>query len=192
MEGEGDGTFAFENAKDTVPPEIGFYDYTLVFTPTDSRNYNTQSTTVTVEVTKCILDYVVGVAGTPQEGETLAVVFTGLPTRAMELVKYQWYRVGSSGAVAIADATESKYVVTSADVGYTIAVVTYFDDFAPFEYEDGAYETDFNDVDKKCIIGATEGTIKEISLTFWQRLINWINRIIAALTGLSLNGGLFG
>ena len=49
---------------------------------------------------------------------------------------------------------------------------------------------DFNDVDKKCIIGAAEGTIKEISLTFWQRLINWFNRIIAALTGLTLSGGL--
>ncbi len=193
IEGIGDGTFAFENGKDIIPSAIGFYEYKVVFTPTDSRNYNTQERVISLEVVKCVLDYIVGIAGTPQQGETLAVVFTGLPAHAEPYVKYQWYRMNGNDVDAIPGATSAKYVATEDDIGYTLAVVTYVDEAqAPFVYAEGAYEEGFGSSDIRCIVGASDSVIKEITLTFWQRLLNWIRRIIAAITGVQLNGGLGG
>ncbi len=193
INGVGDGTFAFENAKDIVPPAVDFYEYKVIFTPRDSRNYNTQERIVSLEVVKCVLDYIVGVAGTAQEGETLSVVFTGLPSHAEPYMHYQWYRINDKQTIAIPGATEQKYVATEDDIGYTIAVVTYIDEAqAPFIYADGACEEGFGETDIRCIVGASDSAIKEIALTFWQRLLDWIRRIIAALTGLQLNGGLLG
>ncbi len=193
INGVGDGTFAFKDAKDIVPPAVDFYEYTVVFTPRDSRNYNTQEKVVSLEVVKCVLDYIVGVAGTAQEGETLTVVFTGLPSHAEPYMHYQWYRIDDKQTIAIPGATEEKYVATEDDVGYTIAVVTYIDEAqAPFVYADGACEEGFGETDIRCIVAATDSEIKEVALTFWQRLLDWIRRIIAALTGVKLNGGIGG
>ncbi|MBR5234090.1 MAG: hypothetical protein IKW03_07755 [Clostridia bacterium] len=190
IDGIGDGTFAFENAKDIVPPAVDFYEYKVIFTPTDSRNYNTQERIVSLEVVKCVLDYIVGVAGTPQEGQTLSVVFTGLPAHAEPYIQYQWYRMSDNQVVAIPGATEQKYVATADDIGYTLVVVTYVDEAqAPFVYAEDAYEEGFGETDIRCIVGAANGEIKEISLTFWQRLINWLRRIIEALTGIQLGMG---
>lgn len=193
INGVGDGTFAFENAKDIVPPAVDFYEYKVIFTPRDSRNYNTQERVVSLEVVKCVLDYIVGVAGTAQEGETLSVVFTGLPAHAEPYMNYQWYRINDKQTIAIPGATEQKYVATEDDIGYTIAVVTYIDEAqAPFVYAEGACEEGFGETDIRCIVGASDSAIKEVALTFWQRLLDWIRRIIAALTGVQLNGGLGG
>ena len=52
--------------------------------------------------------------GTPQYGETLTVIPSGLP----EGVSYQWYRGGS----AISGATGDTYVVVEADIGASITV----------------------------------------------------------------------
>ena len=188
--GVGDGTFAYENARTTVPGAIGLYtNYKVIFTPTDSRNYNSQEAYVSLEVVKCVLDYVVGVAGTPQQGESLAVVFTGMPAHATEYVRYQWYRADSKGVEAIPDATGAKYVATADDVGYTLVVITYFSDAAPYVYADTA-DIDSIDGEVLGIIGQAEGTIKELTLTFWQRLMDWIRRLIEALTGITLGLGM--
>lgn len=193
INGVGDGTFAFENAKDIVPPAVDFYEYKVIFTPRDSRNYNTQERVVSLEVVKCVLDYIVGVAGTAQEGETLSVVFTGLPAHAEPYMNYQWYRINDKQTIAIPGATEQKYVATEDDIGYTIAVVTYIDEAqAPFVYAEGACEEGFGETDIRCIVGASDSAIKEVALTFWQRLLDWIRRIIAAITGVQLNGGIGG
>lgn len=184
--GEGDGTFAYENAKLTVPGNLGVYDtYKVIFTPADSRNYNTQEAIVSLQVVKCTLDYVVGIAGNPQSGQTLSVVTTGLPSMANDFINYKWYRFDGNNYTEIKGATGRTYVATDDDVGYTLAVITYFDSSAPYVYADGVTE-DINDI--KGIIGESVEAIKEIKLTFWQRLMNWIYRIIAVLTGIQLGG----
>ena len=184
--GVGDGTFAYENARTTVPGALGLYtNYKVIFTPTDSRNYNSQEAFVSLEVVKCVLDYVVGVAGIAQQGETLAVVFTGLPIHAQAYIQYQWYRVGDNDVEAIPDATSQKYVATEEDVGYTLVVVTYVNENDPYVFSETA-NIETVDGDINGILGQTLDAIEELSLTFWQRLLNWIRRIIEALTGITL------
>lgn len=184
--GVGDGTFAYENARNTVPGSLGLYtNYKVIFTPTDSRNYNSQEAYVSLEVVKCVLDYVVGVAGTAQQDETLAVVFTGLPVHAQAYIQYQWYRVSSNNVEAIPGATSSKYVATEEDVGYTLVVVTYVNENDPYVLSDSA-NVETIDGEIEGILGQTFEAIEELSLTFWQRLLNWIRRIIEALTGMTL------
>lgn len=186
--GVGDGTFAYENAKLTVPGSLGVYDsYKVIFTPTDSRNYNTQEAIVSLQVVKCTLNYVVGIAGNLQAGQTLSAVTTGLPAMANDYIQYQWFRVDGNNTTAIPGATGRTYVATDADVGYTLAVVTYFDSSAPYVYAEGVTE-EIKGIEG--IIGESLDAIKEISLTFWQRLMNWLYRIIAVLTGIQLGGGL--
>ncbi len=186
IDGTGDGSFAFENAKDIVPPELGYYEYKVIFTPTDARNYNTQEAIISLEVVKCQLNYVVGVAGTAQVGETLAVVTTGLPAMAENYIQYQWFRSDGSKLVAINGANSARYVATEDDVGYTLVVYTFFNDADPYVFhEDANVETIDNGVTYG-IIGQSKDAIKEIALSFWQRLINWIYRIIAAITGVKL------
>ena len=186
IDGTGDGSFAFENAKDIVPPELGYYEYKVIFTPTDARNYNTQEAIISLEVVKCQLNYVVGVAGTAQVGETLAVVTTGLPSMAENYIQYQWFRSDGSKLVAINGANSARYVATEDDVGYTLVVYTFFNDADPYVFhEDANVETIDNGVTYG-IIGQSKDAIKEIALSFWQRLMNWIYRIIAAITGVKL------
>lgn len=186
-EGLGDGTFAFENASITVPESVGFYErvYKVIFTPTDSRNYNTQEAYVDLTVVKCVLDYLVGVAGTPEVGQTLRVVTTGLPSVAGNYMMYQWYRVGEDSAEAINGATAATYVATEEDVDCTLYVVTYFDASDPFVYAETAVIETLDDIIYG-IVGQAEDAVEEIALTFWQRLMNWIRRIIEAITGATL------
>lgn len=187
-EGLGDGKFEFENASITVPENIGYYEdeYKVIFTPTDSRNYNSQETYIDLTVVKCVLDYLVGVAGTPEVGQTLRVVTTGLPSVAGNYMLYQWYRVGEDSAEAINGATSSTYIATEEDVDCTLYVVTYFDlQKDPFVYAETAVLETLDDIIYG-IVGQSEDTIDEIKLTFWQRILNWIRRIIEAITGATL------
>jgi len=185
--GVGDGTFAYENAKLTVPGSLGVKDtYKVIFTPTDP-NYNTQEAVVSLNVVKCTLDYVVGIAGTLQSGQTLSVVTTGLPAMANDYIRYQWFRYDGKEFTAISGATGRTYVATDDDIGYTLVVMTSFDSSDPYVYADGVTDEIKGVVG---IIGETLEAIKEIKLTFWQRLMNWIYRIIAVLTGIQLGGGL--
>ncbi len=186
IDGVGDGSFAFENAKDIVPPELGYYEYKVIFTPTDARNFNTQEAVVSLEVVKCQLNYVVGVAGTAQVGETLAVVTTGLPAMAENYIQYQWFRSDGTKLVAINGANEARYVATDDDVGYTLVVYTFFNEADPYVFHEDANVETVDDGETYGIIGQSKDAIKEIALSFWQRLINWIYRIIAAITGVKL------
>ena len=182
------GSFAYENAKITVPGNLGVYDtYKVIYTPADAINYNTQEAYVTIQVVKCTLNYVVGVAGNLQSGQTLTAVATGLPAAANDYICYQWYRADGNDLVPIKGATDRTYVATDADVGYTLVVMTYFNDSDPFVFADDSFEIIEN---TKGVVGQSTDAIKEITLTFWQRLMNWLYRILAVLTGMQLNGGL--
>lgn len=174
----GDGTFALTG---NVPNALGDYAYEVVFTPSDSVNYNTVTSYTTLTVTQCYLDYVAGVSGTAQVGEKLSVAITGMPTKAYDYIHYQWFRVSDTQTIPISGATSSTYTATEADVGYTIRVVTYFDATAPFVFLDGVTDQ-IGTYDG--IIAETNGNVQEENLTFWQRLVKWIQSIIEALTGV--------
>ena len=188
IDGVGDGKFAFENAKDIIPSELGYYEYKVIFTPTDSRNYNTQEAMVSLEVVKCQLNYVVGIAGTTQVGQTLVAVTTGLPAVAADYIQYQWYRTDGNKITAINGATSDRYVATEADIGYTLVVYTYFDSATPYVFHENANTDSFDNGVSFGITGQSKESIKEVTLSFWQRLMDWIYRIIAVITGVKLGG----
>lgn len=193
-EGVGDGTFEYENAKLTVPGNTGIHNnYKVIFTPTDP-NYNTQEKVVTLNVIKCTLHYQVGISGKLQEGQTLTVVTTDLPAKATDFISYQWYRYDGNDYYAIDGANGKNYVVTDKDVGYTLVVMTSFDNSAPYVFANGVTDIIKDAADfvgeLEGIIGESDDTIKEMNLTFWQRLMDWLYRIIAVLTGVRLGGGL--
>ncbi len=183
----GAGTFAFSDTT-TVFTTLNYGgSYEVVFTPTDSVNYNTQTGMAYVRVVKCDLNYVVGISGTVQSGEKLNSVITGMPTLAYDYVQYQWFRVDSDGISVISGATDSIYTLTDDDVGYTIVLMTYFEDSAPYYISE---ETDSGFISEyKTIIGQTSTKVSEVKLSFWQRLMNWIYKLIAAITGLTLSVG---
>lgn len=183
-EAAGDGSFALTGS---VPNALGDFAYEVVFTPKDAVNYNTVSSYVTLTVTECEVNYVVGVSGTAQAGERLTAVFTGLPSKAYDYINYQWYRVSDTAQIKISGATGSVYTATESDVGYSLVVVTYFNDDAPYVYADGIAE----EFDKQvCIYSQTDGTVQEENLTFWQRIVKWIQSIIQALTGIMWTMGM--
>lgn len=183
-EASGDGSFAYVNGRSITPSALGEYAYEVVFTPTDSVNYNTVTKYVPVTVTECTVYYIVGIAGNPQAGQKLSSNITGLPAKAYEFIKYQWYRMGDANQyIAISGATAATYTASEDDVGYTLVLVTYFDANAPFVFEDGVA----SDIGSHTgICGETNGSIKEENLTFWQRLVKWIQSIIEAITGIFL------
>lgn len=183
-EAQGDGTFALVGS---VPNALGDFAYEVVFTPSDAVNYNTVSNYTNLTVTICKVNYVAGIAGTAQANERLTVVFTGLPTKAYDYINYQWYRVSDTINVEIAGATTGTYTATENDVGYTLVCITYFDSNAPYVFAEGVADI-FDGQD--CIYAETDGTIKEENLTFWQRLVKWIQSIIQALTGVMWTMGM--
>ena len=180
-EAEGDGTFAFTKNNE-IPAAIGSnYTYEVTFTPTDAVNYNTVTKYIPLTVTKCAVNYVAGITGKTQVGQKLSVSFTGLPSKAYDYIQYQWYRNTDNGPVAISGAVDATYSLTEADAGYEILCFTYFNEGDPFVFDEGV--ADFMG-DLEGIFGATSDSISEENLTFWQRLVRWIENIIQALQGI--------
>ncbi|MBQ8209779.1 MAG: hypothetical protein IJZ35_04280 [Clostridia bacterium] len=175
----GDGEFTVVG---NVPNALGSYPYTVVFTPSDSVNYNTVEKVMQLEVTICTTSPVIGISGTAQSGQKLSVVFTGLPTKAYDYVQYQWFRVSDTQRTAISGATASTYTATEEDVGCKLVCVTYFEINAPFQYNEDLI-VEYGSYEGLCT--ETEGSVEEENLTFWQRLIRWIQSIIEALTGIT-------
>lgn len=184
---QGDGTFAFSD-KNEIPDSIGDnYMFEVVFTPTDSVNYNTVSKHIPLTVTECVVNYVLGVSGTAQVGQRLTASFTGLPTKAYEYINYQWYRVTDTEFIPISGANTAVYVPEEADAGYTLACFTYFDIGDPYVYEEGIADIIY---EREGIYCKTISSIQEENLTFWQRLVRWIENLIQALTGIMWSFGM--
>lgn len=175
------GSFEFVNK--TLPDSLGVHVREIMFVPTDTVNYNNLYSNINLNVKKCVLNYVVSIGGTEQVGQKLTASVTGMPAMANNYIHYQWFRLDSNGEfIRINTANDSTYTLVDQDKGYTICVMTYFDDNAPYLFEEGVAET----VDEITgILGVTINTVKEENLSFWQRLIKWIQSIIDAITGIS-------
>lgn len=190
--GLGDGSFAYENARTTTPPAAGIYEnvYKVIFTPVDSRNYNSLEQFVTLEVVKCRVDFVVGIAGEFQEGKTIVASITGISDRLVnDYLNYKWYRKDKDNVItAIDGADTSAYKLTKEDVGCEIFVVVYFEDSDPYVFKDNANTTDV-EAGVVGIVAQAEKKIQAIKISFWQRLVEWFRRLIAALSGLRFSTG---
>ena len=108
-----------------------------------------------------------------------------MPDKANDYINYQWYRVSGDKSEKIDGATSAAYKATEDDVGYKLVVVTYFDANDPYVFADTA-NTVFFETGIEGIVGETEGEIDEEHLSFWQRLMRWIQKLIEAITGLTL------
>ena len=183
-EGSGDGTFAYEEAS-AIPESVGTYDtYYVVFTPTDSVNYKSGRQIVRLTVTTCTVNYNVAVSGTAQVGETLTASTSGLNAAQQSYLRYQWVRVSSDGTYTkIPNAIGTSYTLTDADQGYTVAVLTYFEAGSPFVYADG---TSSNVGGTTGVLSGATASVKAITLSLWQRIVNWFRRLIAAISGIAM------
>lgn len=181
--GSGAGKFAYVNGSD-VPSAVGtFANYIVRFTPTDP-NYKTVEKAVTLTVNVAKIDFVVGISGTLYSGNPLTAVLTGAPTLSTSYMKYQWYRVTESGAESIPGATGSVYKTTDEDIGAKIIVIVYFDASSPFQLKDDANVQSVINDGISGILAQTTENISEKFMTFWERLLAWWYKIIAAIQSL--------
>ncbi len=174
------GTFTMENPT-TVVNKIGTFKdtYKVVFTPFNTKNYNTVSQYIDVTVIPAYINIALSISGTTQVGKILYVVTNDIPVDAYDYLNFEWYRVDSADAdpktgYKVASGTDT-YTLTEADEGkYIICTVT-TEYGAPYE------------CNARCVTGSS---IEEQTLTLWQKFINWFYRIISNLT--QLFGGAFG
>ena len=188
--GTGEGSFAYELATEK-PAAMGVYNnYYVVFTPYDT-NYNTRRQIVRLTVTQQKVDGIrVTIAGEPKTGKTLVAALLNVTGDAKAYLKYQWYRVDKAGNVLTIDgANEVNYTITNDDVDYLIGVAVYFEEDAPFAVGEGAEPFYANGETVQAICNETSDRVSETQLTFWQKFLNWIRRIIAAITGVKLSRG---
>ena len=99
-------------------------------------------------------------------------------------MKYQWYRVTESGAESIPGATGSVYKTTDEDIGAKIIVIVYFDASSPFQLKDDANVQSVINDGISGILAQTTENISEKFMTFWERLLAWWYKIIAAIQSL--------
>lgn len=162
----GDGTFRYELATE-VPAAVGIYQntYDMVFTPSDS-NYDSVKKKVTLEVNVAHLNVTPVITGSIYIGNTVTANLSGVPGGALNYIHYKWYRVDpSTGAQSEVGNDSATYNLTSADVGYNIKVVCSFNADDPYQ---GSGE-------------AVSATVKEESLSFWQKIWKWWYQLLAAI-----------
>lgn len=186
--GSGAGKFAYVNGAD-IPAAVGtFGNYIVRFTPNDP-NYKTVEKAVTLTVNVAKVDFVVGISGSLYAGNQLNVVITGAPDLSTSYMKYQWYRVTESGASAIPGATGAVYKTTNDDIASKIVVIVYFDATSPFQLSDDANVQSVINDGISGILAQTEQNISEKFMTFWERLLAWWYKIIAAIQRLIFSIG---
>jgi len=172
---KGLGTFSMENPT-TTPTAVGTFTtgYNCVFTPKDTVNYATVVKTITLEVaTANLAGVVVQVSGTTQVGKTLYATASNIPAGAAQYITYQWYRVDSPDAsyqegYMFASGTDS-VTLTESEQGKYIIAVAVAKDGSPYAVNSEA---------------RTDEAIQAETLSFWQRLIKWLYKIMSGLTQL--------
>lgn len=169
------GRFSMEDPS-TTPAQVGTFTtgYNVVFTPTDSANYATQTRAIRLVVERAAVNGVaVAISGTTQVGKTLYATIGNLPAAAAEYVTFQWYRVDDPNAsyregYMFASGTDSVTLSGSEQGKYIIVVVS----------EKSGSPYDFSGESR------TDETIQAESLSFWQRIIKWFYKILSGFTQL--------
>lgn len=174
------GKFEMENPTST-PTQIGTFSdvYKVVFTPYESQNYATISEYITLKVVPSELNVFISFSGTAQVGKSLYVVVNNIPTDAASYLTYEWYRMDTpdddvrNGYLVAQGVDATSYQLTAGDTGKYIVCKVTTKPNAPYNCES---------------LCATDSPIEEEVLTFWQKFINWIYKIISNIT--QIFGGL--
>lgn len=176
------GQFVFEDIS-IVPTELGSgRSYMVVFQPDEYANYNSISQLVPLVVNIRQLTPQISIVGTFEETKTIYASVRGIPDEAKPYVKYTWFRgdpEGPEGTYTIIG-TDATYVISSQDVGSKIYLKVNIGDneVQPFFAPEQLAVTD---------------TIKEITLTFWEKIAKWFESIIIAIQKLfDVTGRSFG
>ncbi len=168
--GSGDGTFEYVLAND-VPVTTGtFNSYEMRFTPTDSTNYDSVTQIVPLTVNTAYLKIEPVLSGGTYIGDTLTVTVPNVPSAMLQYITFTWYREDENGArQAIVDAMGTSYTLTSEDVDSRIVVVIEVSSDSPYQPNESS------------VFEVISSYIKEVQMTFWQRLFSWWARLIKAI-----------
>ncbi len=173
------GTFSMVDPM-TTPAAVGTTNnvYKVMFTPNNTLNYATETAYITLNVTMAKLDVPMAIVGEPRVDNTLYISTGSLPAGADSFVMYTWYRLDSADAdirtgtrVAI---DSDSYKMQEIDAGKFIVCVAEARANSPYDISGRA---------------ATNATVEKIKLGFWQKIVNWFYRVIAAITQLFGNFG---
>jgi hypothetical protein len=165
----GDGTFIFTNAQ-YVPTSLGIFDYEVRFVPTDSANYNEVTSLVPIQVSAAQVtsQMQVEIVGVLTVGETLNAVISGLNAEARGQMQVRWVRLDEQGSdMGIIVSEDTSYVLTQADIGKYLKVeVSLNGNYVGYKQ------------------ASAENPVSQIMLSFWQKLISWINSILLAFQSI--------
>ena len=171
---KGLGTFSMENAFGTAAALGTTSDvYKVVFTPFQDRNFATESRYITLTVVTADLNVELSMGGSAEVGKKLYVTTNDLPADAMQYIEFKWYRVSeragdvANGTLVASGTTEYTCVERDAD-HYIVCVAT------------NKMNSPYN-VNAK--IGS-DSSVKQQSMSLWQRLLKWFYRVIASITQL--------
>ena len=110
------------------------------------------------------------ISGGTNVGNTLTVSIPNVPSAMLQFVTFTWYREDENGArQAIADATGSSYTLTSEDVDSRIVVVIEVSSESPYQPGESS------------VFEAISSYIKEVQMSFWQRIFSWWARLLKAI-----------
>ena len=167
------GHFVFEDYT-IVPDEIGSgRSYMVLFVPDDSGNYNSISQLVPLVVKIRILNPEVSIVGKFEQEQIIYASVKGIPDDAKRYIKYTWFRGdpdGPNGTFTVVG-TDATYQLTQQDVGQQIYLRVSIGDnvIQPYFAPDQTVVSE---------------TIKEITLSFWEKLARWFYNIIASFQKL--------
>ncbi len=167
------GHFVFEDYT-IVPDEIGSgRSYMVLFVPDDSGNYNSISQLVPLVVKIRILNPEVSIVGKFEQEQIIYASVKGIPDDAKRYIKYTWFRGdpdGPDGTFTVVG-TDATYQLTQQDVGQQIYLRVSIGDnvIQPYFAPDQTVVSE---------------TIKEITLSFWEKLARWFYNIIASFQKL--------
>lgn len=174
FEGADLGTFTMKDPMST-PKGVGTFTdvYKVVFTPYNSVNYATVEEYITLTVERAVLNLELSIVGSLSSGSKLRVVTNGIPADASGYIVYNWYRVDDPrddirNAKCVSFNTED-YTLTDADEGKYIVVVAQ------------------NTADSPYIVAAhcaTDASVEQPKMSFWQKILSWLYRLIAAISAL--------
>ena len=168
------GTFSMENPMGTAAA-VGTTSnvYKVVFTPFNTINYATISDYITLTVTTADLNVELSMAGSAEVGKKLYVTTNDLPADAAQYIEFKWYRMSeragdvANGTLVASGTTE--YTCVERDADHYIVCVAVNKANSPYN------------INAKV---ASDSSVKQQSMSLWQRLLKWFYRVISSMTQL--------
>ena len=171
---KGLGTFSMENPMSTAAALGTTSDvYKVVFTPFQDRNFATVSRYITLTVTTANLNVELSMSGAAEVGKKLYVTTNDLPADASQYIEYKWYRMTErTGDVVngtLVNSGSPEYTCVERDADHYIVCVAVNKTNSPYN------------INAKVV---SDSSVKQQSMSLWQRLLKWFYRVLASITQL--------